>query len=98
MWSCCWRGSIGDEDVSLAGADRDDDEGCVGKDEVKDLTLLLVDTEEGEGDVGVQAVMPPIPPPAPVPVPPPPAPPPPPPPPPALVELLGAPDMTLKLL
>ena len=77
----------------------------MGNDDVKDLTLLLVDTEDVEGEVGLQAVIPPIPPPPPAPVPPPvpvpapPAPPPPPPPPPpAPVELLGAPDITLKLL
>lgn len=79
----------------MDGAESEDEEGCVGNEDVKDLTLLLVDTDDGEGDVGLQAVIPP--PPPPVPPCPPPAPPFPPPPP-VPAELLGAPDITLKLL
>ena len=89
----------------MDGAESEDEEGCVGNEDVKDFTLLLVDTDDGEGDVGLQAVIPPPPPPVPPcppPVPPLPPPPPPappfPPPPPDPAELLGAPDITLKLL
>ena len=70
------------EGVSLDGAEREDEEGCVGNEDVNDFTLLLVDTDDGEGEVGLHAVMPPAPPPPPA----------------CPAELLGAPGITLKLL
>lgn len=70
----------------MDGAEREDEEGFVGNEDVKVFTLLLVDTNDGEGEVGLHAVMPPVPAP------------PPPPPPPVPAELLGAPGITLKLL